>query len=82
MSGYFIFVIAILPYYFLTTKTMPLSYKIRLEIVFYAQHPKGPKMRNTKISKNVKCSFETVKKLFKRYRETGDVQEETIQKRK
>ena len=53
-----------------------------MEIAFLALHPKGPKMRNAEISKYVKCSFVTVKKWVKRYRETGDVQEEIRGKRK
>ena len=61
---------------------MSISIRQRWEFVFLNTHPLGPKLSCTKIATNLKCSSTTVKKWVKRYKETGDVEEETKASRK
>ena len=61
---------------------MSISIRQRWEIVFLNNHPLGPKLSCSKIAKYLKCSSTTVKKWVKRYKETGDVEEEKKAPRK
>jgi len=54
---------------------MSLSIKKRWEIVFLKRHRLGPKLSNSKISKELKIAMGTVRHWLEVYDNTGDVQE-------
>lgn len=55
---------------------MSLPLHKRYEIVFLHEHPNGPKLGYTAISKIVKCSRDTVGRWIKRWKETKDLSDE------
>lgn len=61
---------------------MPLTVKDRFEIIFLATHPLGPKLPPSGIAKYKKISKSTVRHWLKKYRETGEVEDETGKGRK
>ncbi len=56
---------------------MPLSDKIKWEIVFLAKHRRGPQLTAYEIAKEMRCDKKTVSYWIKRYEETGGVEEES-----
>lgn len=59
----------------MTTTIMPLSTRTKWEIVFLATHRHGPHMTPKQISKEVRCTVNTVKFWLKRFKDNGDVEE-------
>lgn len=59
-----------------------ISVKKRWEIVFLATHRLGPKLPIRRISREVKCSRQTVQHWVKVFKETGDVEEKPLSGRK
>ena len=55
---------------------MSLPLHKRYEIVFLREHPNGPKLGYTAISKIIKCSRDTVGRWIKRWKETKDLSDE------
>ena len=55
---------------------MSLPLHKRYEIVFLHEHPNGPKLGYTEITKIVKCSRDTVSHRVNKWKETKDLNDE------